>query len=297
MKKKDSLRLLLVLLAAFSQMAIAATGSRVEELLPLFPQADVVGDRAVNAPEYRLATGPLASLGSAVRPEKEERVSGQLTQKSYEISQVHEPREVMQHYLKVLQDLDANILYRCEGRGCGRSNDWANVIFKRSYLYGLDDYQQYLAATFQARDAAYAVAIYTVRRANQRVFAHVELVELSDAQVALQAQKRDFIAIDEAELERPGALNNKLGAWLSKVRAKPSDFQIFIASYSHSSKRTDIENYEHAADLARRFRVYLTQQAILSGSIRLIVIGPFADEEDFAESASYLEIHTVVAGP
>ncbi|MBU6950796.1 DUF4892 domain-containing protein [Hahella sp. HN01] len=297
MKKKDSLRLLWVLWAAFSQMAIAVAGSRVEDLLPLFPLADVVGDRAVNAPEYRLATGPLASLGSVARPEKEERVSGQLTQKSYEIPQVHEPREVMQHYLKALQRLNANILYRCEGRDCGRSNDWANVIFKRSYLYGLDDYQQYLAATFQAQDAAYAVAIYTVRRANQRVFAHVELVELNNAEVAMQARKREQITIDEADLERPSSLNGKLGVWLSKVRANPADFQIFIASYSHSSKRTDVENYEHAADLARRFRVYLTQQAIPSGSIRLIVIGPFADEEDFAESASYLEIHTVDAVP
>ncbi|ABC29227.1 conserved hypothetical protein [Hahella chejuensis KCTC 2396] len=296
MKKKVSLRLLIVLWAAFSQMAAAADGGKVDDLLPRFPLADVVGDRVGNAPEYRLATGPLASLGSVARPEKEERVSGQLTQRSYEIPQGHEPREVMQHYLKELQRLSANILYRCEGRGCGRSNDWANVIFKRSFLYGLDDYQQYLAATFQAEDAVYAVAIYTVRRANQRVFAHVELVELNDAKLAPQERKRDLIAINEAELERLNSLNDKLGPWLNKVRAKPSDFQIFIASYSHSSKRTDIENYEHAADLARRFRVFLTQQAIPSGAIRLIVVGPFADEEDFAESASYIEIHTVKTG-
>jgi hypothetical protein len=76
---------------------------------------------------------------------------------------------------------EGGILYQCAGRECGRSNEWANVVFGKSILYGPDANQQYLAWESQER----LVAVYVIERGNKKIYAHVEV--LDPAEGALRA--------------------------------------------------------------------------------------------------------------
>lgn len=78
--------------------------------------------------------------------------------------------DVVDHYR---QALGGDLLFKCEGRGCGRSADWANQIFGESILYGPDANQRYLVMEWQDRLAS----LYVIERGNKRVYAHLRVYE------------------------------------------------------------------------------------------------------------------------
>lgn len=77
---------------------------------------------------------------------------------------------VLQHYL---EQIGADVLFRCEARGCGRSNDWANRVFEQAILYGPDRHQRYAALEWQGR----LIGLYVIERGNRRVYAHLQIFE------------------------------------------------------------------------------------------------------------------------
>ncbi len=81
--------------------------------------------------------------------------------------------DVMQHYR---DELGGDLLFGCQGRDCGRSNDWANQIFQQAILYGLDRTQQYAAWEWQGRLAS----LYAVERGNGRVYARLQVLDPQD---------------------------------------------------------------------------------------------------------------------
>ncbi len=89
---------------------------------------------------------------------------------TYQTPEGSTPAEVAAHFRR---QLAGGVLFGCDGRACGRSADWANQVFEQATLYGLDRHQHYLAA--QWRDGL--VAVYVIERGNQRVYAHVRVLE------------------------------------------------------------------------------------------------------------------------
>jgi hypothetical protein len=86
--------------------------------------------------------------------------------------------EARDHYLSELQVRGAQVLFECSGRGCGRSNVWANQIFGQSTLYGRDSNQDYLiAGNIDENGKPSLTLVYTVTRANQREYVWVEQLE------------------------------------------------------------------------------------------------------------------------
>jgi hypothetical protein len=77
---------------------------------------------------------------------------------------------VFDHYL---QQIGADVLFRCEARGCGRSNDWANRVFEQAILYGPDRHQRYAALEWQGR----LIGLYVIERGNRRIYAHLQILE------------------------------------------------------------------------------------------------------------------------
>lgn len=87
-------------------------------------------------------------------------------------------KEARDHYLNQLQARGAQVLFECSGRGCGRSNVWANQVFGQSTLYGSDGDQDYLVAgNVDENGKPSLTLVYTVTRANQREYVWVEQLE------------------------------------------------------------------------------------------------------------------------
>jgi hypothetical protein len=98
-------------------------------------------------------------------------------------------------------------LFNCQGRDCGSSNFWANDVFGNRILYGPETGQFYMASTYESELQQQTVsgyaALYVVTRANRRLYAHVEFLELSASQAAEQRA---------AQIVSPQALASRLQA-------------------------------------------------------------------------------------
>ena len=164
--------LLVTLLLAAGHSAFAADVSGSSDPLGLqrMPHSWIVGyerDDSFLPREYAL--GRVDKTRRNVRVEHEVRAAATREWATYEMPAGTQADEVIEHYLEVL---DADPLFSCRGRDCGRSNLWANEIFKRAILYGPDRNQFYFAGEI---DQA-LVALYVIERGNKRVYAHVEVL-------------------------------------------------------------------------------------------------------------------------
>jgi hypothetical protein len=101
-----------------------------------------------------------------VRAERKIRTDARLEATTYRIPEGIPRQDVIDHYMSAL---GSEPLFSCEGRDCGRSNHWANYIFKQAILFGPDKNQFYLAVD----RAGHLVGVYIVERGNKRVYAHV----------------------------------------------------------------------------------------------------------------------------
>ena len=123
--------------------------------------------------DYRFVLGGLEKINGVLAPEKEQRLSGQLTQITYRIPEYHNPEEAFRFIETQIEDQGGTRLFGCTGRDCGSSNQWANNIFRYSRLYGVDNTQSYAAYQLENR----SIALYSVRRGNKRVYLRLEVLE------------------------------------------------------------------------------------------------------------------------
>jgi hypothetical protein len=130
-----------------------------------------------------------------------------------------------------VEDLDAHfrerlageVLFRCEGPGCGRSADWANQIFGQSILYGPDRNQRYTALEWRGR----LVSLYVIERGNKRVYAHLRFFEREDdldgdphALAARRLTERGWIVVEGVEPGADGAIGASARSALMDLGAR-----------------------------------------------------------------------------
>ncbi len=166
---------LLVLLAAQAPAAMAAAedtpGSRDPFGVSRYPRAWIVDyrrDEEVRPREF--VTSRVDRIRRDLRVPGLLRVDGLLESVTYRIPDGVAVADVVAHYA---EQLGSDVLFRCQGRGCGRSNDWANQVFNQAILYGPDTNQVYVAREWQGR----LVALYAIERGNQRTYVHLRFVE------------------------------------------------------------------------------------------------------------------------
>lgn len=161
----------LLLLAGCAMLANAAQADPISP----FPLASVESQRDLVTSAHRVLLSPVREVNNEIRSDSMIRPAvngfGQLLR----INNDSGRREARDYYLTQLSQRHAQILFQCSGRGCGRSNVWANQIFGEATLYGNDADQDYLAAAYRAPDGTIQlVLVYTVTRGNQREYAWVE---------------------------------------------------------------------------------------------------------------------------
>ncbi len=177
----------LIVLVTWPAQAADVAGSMDPLGLARMPHSWIVAyerDDAYLPREYAL--GRVDKTRRNVRVEHEVRAAAAREWATYEMPAGTQPDEVIEHYLRVL---NTEPLFSCRGRDCGRSNLWANEIFKRAILYGPDANQFYFAGE---KDQA-LVALYIIQRGNRRVYAHLEV---------LRPEQQVAVARNEEALER-----------------------------------------------------------------------------------------------
>lgn len=182
-----------------------------------------------------------------------------------------------------------------QGRGCGSSNYWANEIFDNRILYGPVQNQRYLAATFETgvpgdSQIGYA-ALYVVRRANQRLYAHLDLLALT-GRIAEEQRAAQLVtpAAMQQRLTREGSvvvpslrfndsdeLEEDAGiALLADVLQRDRLLEVFVVGHLQQSN-VDLQTLQQQS-LARAetVRQQLIEAGVDGGRIIAAGVGPLA---------------------
>ncbi|UTF61003.1 DUF4892 domain-containing protein [Gilvimarinus sp. DA14] len=166
-----------------------------------YPQARVVFASQKNVSDYVLALGSYKKVRGLWRVD-EQRLSGELERKTYELPDNHSARDGYNFFYQQLQKYPLRELFTCQSRECGESNTWANIHFGVLQLYGLDQHQYY--GVFEITAPEYAgvyVTVYSVLRGNKRVYVQLEVLS-SDESNRFQAVSNPATLVKQ--LQRDG---------------------------------------------------------------------------------------------
>ncbi|HSG02519.1 MAG TPA: DUF4892 domain-containing protein [Marinobacterium sp.] len=197
--------------------------------------------------DYRLVLGSVVKIDRQLRAGAELRLGGELKQFTWEIARSHEPEEAFDDLRTQLSERGANLLYQCSGRECGASNIWANDIFRYSTLYGRDDSQRYMAAELNGNH----YALYAVRRGNQRVYLHLDLIvgenALANAWYA-PLETQGYMVLPHWP-DSPELAIKELVAWLDTNRLT---VQLVVHQEGRDTALAMSESEAHAVNLRRQ---------------------------------------------
>ena len=117
---------------------------------------------------YEFITGHVDRSRRELRIDRSVRVPAALVRVTYQTPDGTRLRDVEAHYRAQTEGLRE--VFSCRGRDCGRSNAWANDVFRVKELVAPDTAQRYFAVA----GADELIAIYMVQRGNRRVYVHVD---------------------------------------------------------------------------------------------------------------------------
>lgn len=179
---------LVILLLGFPVLSAAQSADLVvgfsdHSRLAGFADSEIIERELQRDINYRIVLGALERIRGEVIPEDFERLRGDVTQITYEVSQEFTGEDVYAFYQEQLTANNYELLYSCEGRECGSSNYWANDIFRKRILYGPERNQHFMA--FRANSALEGdpyFSLYIITRVNRKIYAYLEVIEPAGTQ-------------------------------------------------------------------------------------------------------------------
>ena len=160
-----------LVLCALSSVAQSAP----EDMPAAYPQSTLEETVPIQSSGHLVLFSPVREVNNEIRSETLARLPVNGEGRLYRIAQDSSREEARDHYLGLLRQRDAEILFECSSIRCGRSNVWANQIFRQAVLYGRDATQDYLVAGTVAEDGTrWLTLVYTVTRGNLREYVWVE---------------------------------------------------------------------------------------------------------------------------
>lgn len=163
----------------FAVVALAAFAAQANQVPPEpFDESVLEETVSISSPGRLVLFSPVREVNNEIRSASLARLPVKGTGQLYRVLNGANREEARDHYMKQLQVRGAQILFECSGRGCGRSNVWANQIFGQSTLYGNDSDQDYLVAgSIDENGKPSLTLVYTVTRGSQREYVWVEQLE------------------------------------------------------------------------------------------------------------------------
>lgn len=132
----------------------------------------LVFDQQPSEQEYRVVLSSIKKVNNRWRAERQKLIKGILSRETYVLDKLMSYRDAKRYLLKILEDTEQQLLFRCDGLDCGSSNGWANAFLDIKQLYGLDSYQYYAVLS---GSSGYTV-FYLVQRGNDRIYLQVDKI-------------------------------------------------------------------------------------------------------------------------
>ncbi|MEH6651300.1 MAG: DUF4892 domain-containing protein [Motiliproteus sp.] len=278
------------------QAASDVRGSSDLDWLSRYPNSWIVNYSQQQVPEYILATGSMKKVNGVVAPEKQLYLSGSLTRITYRLPTGHSSQDAFAMLQQQLTKQPAEVLFQCQGRFCGESNQWANFQFKISKLYGIDREQDYLAIKLTADTVQPSyLALYTVKRGNKRVYAHIDLIEpvnasgdnaavksgaaAADSLLArLQATERVYPQLEQIDVSQL----QEFSQWLTQNPQR----KLFLIGHSDAAAGTDTKQ---ATQQAEQVKQWLLERGIKPAQVEVFGVGALAPPYDNKVPAQRVE--------
>jgi outer membrane protein OmpA-like peptidoglycan-associated protein len=203
---------LVILLVGFPLVSAAQSEDVVfdftdHSLIAGFADSEIIERDLQRDINYRIVLGALERVRGEVIPENSERLRGDVTKITYDVSQEFTGEDVYGFYQEQLTAKSYELLYSCGGRECGSSNYWANDIFRNRILYGPERNQHFMA--FRANPALEEspyFSVYIITRVNRKIYAYI--VEPAGTQEPEQIA----VTVEIAELQIPEELSGAAGS-------------------------------------------------------------------------------------
>lgn len=146
-----------------------------------YPRAELVDHETSEVIGHVIGLGAIQKVRGQWRLEHQARLSGNLVRYTWRIVDGYSSAELFEEIAEELPAYDSvEVLFRCEGRSCGRSVQWANRIFGQRVLYGTEESQRYRVTAFRTADGAdYRLILYASARTADRHYLHAELLRVS----------------------------------------------------------------------------------------------------------------------
>lgn len=174
------LAVLLLFFAAGSFGATPASPEAYLEELDSFPHARRVSFDTQEVIDHEIGLGGIRKVRGDWRFKDSERLSGTLVSYTWQIMDGFTSAQVMDKLLApVAANADAQLLFKCEGRACGHSAQWANRVFAERVLYGREDWQQYAVYALQD-NGEYRLVVYSAARTEDRQYLRADLLRIAD---------------------------------------------------------------------------------------------------------------------
>lgn len=249
---RDELLLRLLLIAALGASTGAAAddgdvpGSADPLGLPRVPHSTIVrfeDDDQLLTREF--VVGRVDKTRREIRVKNEIRTEATLQSATYQMPEGVRTQEVIDHYLNLLA---AGELFSCRGRDCGRSNDWANYIFKQAILYGPDTTQFYFAGEY-GEDPMHLVGLYVIQRGSRRMYAHLQVLTPaetvsveSNQNLATKLSSEGFAIVEGVQPGPDGSLDPAALAVLEQVSNQLTSFagqQVYVVCHLFGALAVD----------------------------------------------------------
>lgn len=257
---------LVILLLGFPLVSTAqpedvVVGFSDHSLIAGFPDAEIIERELQRDINYRIVLGALERIRGEVIPEDSERLRGDVTKITYEVSQEFTGGDVYAFYQEQLTAKNYELLYSCEGRECGSSNYWANDIFRNRILYGPERNQHFMAfrANPGLEDDPY-FSLYIITRVNRKIYAYIEIIEPAGTQEPEQVAVVVEIAAEIEEAQVPERPSSAAGSnLLQRLREQGSVILPTVSFQSNDRLATpvDVESLVSALNSDESLSVYV----------------------------------------
>ena len=178
---KNHLLVIVLGLTAFEAYCVGDIENSIDSpLFERFPRSWIISaSHSSESVPLRFVTGSVEKIRRELRLDRHTDVDGKKQTITYRLPDDASLEQIKTHVENFISREYSQVLFACQGPSCGRSTVWANDIFRQSILVAPNKNQLYWSAVAEKEGVNTLVSIYVVKRGNQRLYLHLELIHES----------------------------------------------------------------------------------------------------------------------
>lgn len=287
--------------AALLLTSSALASAALPEALPkAFAQSTLEVTTPIESSGHLVLFSPVREVNNEIRSETLARLPVSGEGRLYQISRDSNRREAREHYLGLLRERGAQILFECSGIRCGRSNVWANQIFGQSVLYGRDATQDYLVAGVLADDGSrWLTSVYTVTRGNLREYVWVEHLKVAPGAAIPGLGAVNDRVFGPVIVPWQGGVTYRFD-WQATDRRKINELarsegaKVVLVGYSALAASESLkDSMDRARNAAESLSEVLTKTGVSRQQQELLIVGPSVVVTDPARQGDRVEVMVI----